>query len=347
MQRATTTQQAGPRLDEAFAGYLRDYQQSRTTQAPAQHAPVPRAAPKPRAPGTSRIRKYARALLLAGGIATLFGLGAARENILERIRESPAGPSAPSQTTIPAVPSVKTFAVGNAQVTARTYGRRESGIIYVSVHDSENTAVEAAKRVIDEHGGILVELEYGGGRRISFSLQGTQYEFEPNGMFTDEGIRRSLRMYGSGNYSPAAHAVIRSFAEEFLETYGISRAGAIVALHNNTEEAFSIQSYTADDHRRMNDAAAVSRGSGADQDDFFFVTHPRLFEGLKGGKYGVVLQDNKHCLDDGSLSVLAGQRGIPYVNVEAQHGHQAEQAEMLQLMQPHLQEVLLRPGRSA
>jgi hypothetical protein len=33
--------------------------------------------------------------------------------------------------------------------------------------------------------------------------------------------------------------------------------------------------------------------------------------------------------DDGSLSVYCGKLGIPYVNVEAQHGHLVRQLKML------------------
>ena len=36
--------------------------------------------------------------------------------------------------------------------------------------------------------------------------------------------------------------------------------------------------------------------------------------------------------DDGSLSVYAGQRGRPYVNVEAQHGHAREQRRMFEAL---------------
>ena len=42
-----------------------------------------------------------------------------------------------------------------------------------------------------------------------------------------------------------------------------------------------------------------------------------------------VLQNNNSMTDDGSLSVLAGRLKIPYVNVEAQHGHLEMQVEML------------------
>ena len=45
--------------------------------------------------------------------------------------------------------------------------------------------------------------------------------------------------------------------------------------------------------------------------------------------HNVVLQDNDKVTDDGSLSVLAGRAGIPYINVEAEDGHLQQQVEMI------------------
>ena len=71
---------------------------------------------------------------------------------------------------------------------------------------------------------------------------------------------------------------------------------------------------------------------GRDADDFFFVTAARLFDALAARGFTVVLQDNARVTDDGSLSVLAARRAQLYVNVEAQHGHRAEQTAMLRAL---------------
>lgn len=60
------------------------------------------------------------------------------------------------------------------------------------------------------------------------------------------------------------------------------------------------------------------------------MTHPKLFDDLVKAGFSVVLQNNQGAPDDGSLSVYCGRRGITYVNVEAQHGAQAEQKRMLE-----------------
>ncbi len=79
-------------------------------------------------------------------------------------------------------------------------------------------------------------------------------------------------------------------------------------------------------------AARVHLEPGRDADDFFFVTDPGWFDRLAALGFNVVLQDNTGVTDDGSLSVLAGRLGIPYVNVEAQHGHVKTQRRMLEAL---------------
>ena len=120
-----------------------------------------------------------------------------------------------------------------------------------------------------------------------------------------------------------------SFAEELLRTYALDNASAVIALHNNTDQRYAATSYLSGAELAQ-DAAHVSLEAGVDPDDFFFVTQQGLFEALKAAKFNVVLQDNRTVTDDGSLSVYCGQQGIPYVNVEAEHGHLEAQVKMLE-----------------
>src|SRR5690606_20180028 len=103
----------------------------------------------------------------------------------------------------------------------------------------------------------------------------------------------------------------------------------VVTLHNNTPDAYSALSY-AEGGTYERDAEAVHLAPGADPDDFFFVTDRSLFARLAVEGFNVVLQDNEAVTDDGSLSVWAARRGLPYVNVEAEHAHLDEQRRMLE-----------------
>lgn len=116
-----------------------------------------------------------------------------------------------------------------------------------------------------------------------------------------------------------------------LALYRFDAQAAVVTLHNNTDGNYSVLSYLPGGaHAR--EAQEVHVVDGRDPDDFFFVTDRDLFERLAEKGFNVVLQHNDAATDDGSLSVYAGRRGKPYVNVEAEHGHLHEQVEMVRAL---------------
>ncbi len=59
---------------------------------------------------------------------------------------------------------------------------------------------------------------------------------------------------------------------------------------------------------------------------------------LKEQEINAVLQ-SKSAKDDGSLSVYADKKNIPYINVEAEHGHVEEQARMLKALKDTIEKL--------
>lgn len=125
--------------------------------------------------------------------------------------------------------------------------------------------------------------------------------------------------------------LVRDFAKALIAIMHVDAQDMVVALHNNTNNGYSLESYAVGNIYE-DEAHAIYRGWHPDPDDFYFVTDRRIFEALQPNHFHIVLQDNTRMTDDGSLSVYCGQRGIPYINVEAQHGHLKEQKEMLKIM---------------
>lgn len=212
------------------------------------------------------------------------------------------------------------FDLGSREVAVANYVKGK-GLSFINLHDDENTSVLAAVSVIDSLGGQLIQLKHSGERNVEFRLNGKNYEFDPNRMFTDAGAKASLEKFG--RYSKDAHSKIRSFASFIVLNI---TSDIIFTLHNNTDNNYSAASYL-DEYK--NDAADVYLHPNKDPDDFYFVTERLFFDELKSRGYNVVLQNNRTMTDDGSLSVLAGRRDIPYINIETQHGHLAEQIDML------------------
>jgi hypothetical protein len=210
-----------------------------------------------------------------------------------------------------------------------THDPSGEGPVLLNLHDDENTAVEAARAYLAGHPGRLLELRHTGTRLITFALDGQSYTFDPNRMFTDAGATASLQRHGT--FTPAALDAVRQFAQALLAQVQPTTYPLLVALHNNTDEGWSARSY-ADDGEAATEAAAVHLAPGQDSDDFFFVTEASLFERLAGQGFNVVLQDNAQATDDGSLSVWCAQQGVPYANVEAEHGHAGQQVTLLKAL---------------
>ncbi|HEX5221876.1 MAG TPA: hypothetical protein VFZ59_20090 [Verrucomicrobiae bacterium] len=233
------------------------------------------------------------------------------------------------------------FQLGETRIQVRVTQNRSATPTMVNVHDDENTSVRAGRVVVRESGGRLIELVHSGKRFVEFQLEGDAYRFDPNRIFTEEGIRATLTR--QKNYSDAAHAVVRKFAQELLETFELNRQPVIIALHNTGNGGLSINSYQpaqALDRAADRVHETKSRNAG----DFFYVTDERFFAWLKERDFNVMLQDNANVPDDGSMSVYFGRRGIPYLNIEANNHHLEEQIEMVRAAERMLAELKILPS---
>jgi hypothetical protein len=206
--------------------------------------------------------------------------------------------------------------------------KRPAKFIYFNMHDNENTAVEATKEIIKKYGGTLIELQNDGKRLINFSLKDERFTIDPNRIFTGEGIVKTLK--NNGEYSTEAEKETNRFAGN-LKNF-LKNAQLVIAVHNNSNENYSIKSYEASGEYDT-DAKLVNLEPEMDVDDFFFVTDDNLFRKLKAKNQNVALQDNSYMTDDGSLSVYCGKNKIPYINVESEQGHLLEQIKMLEILQ--------------
>lgn len=236
--------------------------------------------------------------------------------------------------------------IGDFRVEIVAHETGVPGLTYVSLHDDENTAVAATLGTLRRRGGRLVEIRHTGERNLTFEREGTTYVFDPNRMFTDAGIEATLR--SQGPFSEGALRVVRNFARRLLEIVDLEAArterGLIVTVHNNKPASlYSANSYgRGGEYEREAERMRSKRETVPD--DFFFVTERQHYRLLQGGPFHVVLQDNAAMTDDGSLSVFAAYQQLPYINVEAQHGHLREQINMLFYLNEQLEKEEYRMG---
>lgn len=211
------------------------------------------------------------------------------------------------------------------QVSREQYGP-ENGFYCINLHDNEYTSVTAAREVLPQTGGTLLKIENGRQRIVRFSLKGRSYRFDPNRMFSREGIIQSLRENGS-RVHPEAVDAIEAFGQSCLALLPDS-ARCIVALHNNTEAAFSIKTYLPGGSRET-DARAVWCDSLQDEDDIIITTDSILYQQMADAGFNSIWQDAEKVRRDGSLSVYYAEKNGRYINIETQHGRKDQYVIML------------------
>lgn len=206
--------------------------------------------------------------------------------------------------------------------------------VYLNLHDNETTSVEAALPLIRKRGGSFIRINNNGERIIGFTLDSLEYCFDPNRIFSREGIINTLVRHK--RISNKAIEEIEGFARFYLSLLP-AQPGFVMALHNNTEGQLSINSYI-DDGEDVEDAELTSKHRGIDPDDFMLTTDRRVFERFRR-RFNIILQHNRRVRQDGSLSVYFGEKGIPYLNCETQHGHKKETEQMLREVHRFLDEA--------
>lgn len=212
-------------------------------------------------------------------------------------------------------------------IKIQQYGGR-TDMVFINLHDDELTSVDAAKRILEEGGGMLIELENNSQRNIRFKLGRHFYKVDPNRMFSNEGIKKSLDQLGTT--SPKAIDEVEKLGQRIVQLIP-GEANCVIALHNNTPDQFSALEYAPGNKRSM-DSKKVFINATQDTDDFFLTTDNHLYEKLADSGFNTVLQDNKNCTDDGSLSVYCGKKNIRYVNCETEHGKTEQYFEMMKAL---------------
>jgi hypothetical protein len=251
-------------------------------------------------------------------------------------------------------------------ITVKVYTKLRRGRsidrTFVVVHANEKKGLDAAKRVISETYGRLVEVvpNYVPGYAAKDPNNESRYLFwgdgkyciDPNRIYTEEGRARALNdsKCSETPKTPEANRAVKVFADKFLNI--VTNNGAhrfIIGIHNNVEGGLNIQTWT-DAGGEAKTAAGIVRTNNhsnaipLSEDDFILVTNVGLFNQFFNPKfnYNMALQEprsyftdsngniKKH-LDDGSMSIYFGNtlykrsgRPYSYINIEAKGKEDAD-----------------------
>lgn len=225
------------------------------------------------------------------------------------------------------IPAEKTilYKLGDKTVplSISRYGN-SAAIVCINLHDNEFTSVQAARSVLEQKGGLLIKIENNRQRVIRFRMRGKTYAFDPNRIFSRTGIEQTLRE----NSTVDIYAIeeIEKFAARLLSLIPDETA-CVVALHNNSENAYSVKSYLPGNDREK-DAREVYANDNQDMDDIVLTTDSVLYKKMADWGYNSIWQNNERAKKDGSLSVFYGENNKRYVNIETQHGRLSQYIEM-------------------
>ena len=215
--------------------------------------------------------------------------------------------------------------IGNTGILVEVeqYGP-SNNIVFINVHSNEKTATDAARQMLNIFGGTLITINNSDERNINFNIANRSFSFDPNRMFSRNGIEASLNLLG--NSSAEAINEAEGFAHFFLKL--IPDSSLLAAIHNNRDNSYSVTDYLK---KLKALAAEVYIHKQQDPDDFILTTNDSLFTFFKQNKVNAVLQ-HASAEDDGSLSVYYGKMKKPYINIEAQFGHLQEQMRMIKIL---------------
>ena len=139
------------------------------------------------------------------------------------------------------------LAGNSVPIKIQQYGEK-TDIVFINLHDDEITSVAAAKRVLEEYGGLLIEVENNSQRNIRFKLQSDVYTIDPNRIFSPEGIKKSLKQLG--RTSGKAIDEVEKLGQRIIQLIP-EETKCIIALHNNTPDLFSVTEYAPGNKRSV------------------------------------------------------------------------------------------------
>lgn len=215
------------------------------------------------------------------------------------------------------------------------YPGGNSDLFFFHVHANEVTARKAGEDAVRRNGGTLIYFTHGSDDRdVRVSIGGRTYEFDPNRIFTDYGLREKTEPKPSGK----ALAELRNFVAWVKQNIEIARVQRgrqmIVALHNNTDDDRHGEQLSIRTERKLIgiDNKEVHRGD-ADIDNFFIATKPATYASMVDALSPNIALRLERPRDIGYLSNWAINQGIDYVTVETEHGDERNNAQMVEDVQ--------------
>ena len=225
------------------------------------------------------------------------------------------------------VDSVIIFPLGTNSCKLTFKGDQNRFATFIALHENETASVAAYLDIASSlPNTALFRLNQFGQRNLRYKTNEYTYHFDPNRIFSLVGIKNTLLKLNPNVKSIPLEVEegIQRFSDSLLSIFRRELdSGYLVAIHNNTNNNFSVRSYV-----NSKNVIATYVNSDEDIDNFYIVNTLSDFEYFKSINRNVVCQ-NEEGLDDGSLSIYCTKNNIRYINIEVEMGNVKKHREMI------------------
>lgn len=198
---------------------------------------------------------------------------------------------------------------------------------YAWVHHNEKSAGETLHYALDTYGGHSVYIINKDRRNLYVRSGGRNYAVDPNRIFTDKGIDLHLKTYYP-KLSPSQRRRIarqvKPVRKGLLDNFDWNQNKYLIVLHSSRPDSdFSINEFN------KKNMYLTYKNPSQNPKNLYYTTSLDDYYFFKSKKYNVVYQRTAE--DDGSLSVYAAQKELPYINIEVEEGKDEDQRKMFDL----------------
>lgn len=225
---------------------------------------------------------------------------------------------------------------GLVKLKVINYPKLKTDLFFFHMHENEVTARTTGSEAVRKNGGTLMYLDHSGtGRNMRVKIDNVTYEFDPNRIFTDKGLRERTKP----TPTPAHFQKLKNFVNWIVRNIQLAQKqrkyGSLVALHNNT-----------DDHSHRDQLSILTEKELVDIDNRYVNVNPQwdidnFFIATLKPTYDRFIQANNPNMslilerprDIGYLSDWAVKKKIDFITVETQISDSVSNRRMIELVQ--------------
>ena len=190
---------------------------------------------------------------------------------------------------------------------------------YIVIHGDEETAKMLVKDHIKKTKGKAFIIK---SKNREVPLGSTIVD--PNRLFSNYGAKKALENFKSDWNLNELNDLLLNLEKNrnhFLSSIFPTKGGLLIALHNN------FRGYNVNDELKKSQLYTIKNNQNSQ--DFILCTDIKDYEKLKNGPFNIVLQNKMVNNNNGSLSWVALEHGVRYVNIETRLGWLSQQKKML------------------